>query len=179
MKDLSMHIMDIIQNSVRAKATLVRLEIEEMLEADLYRIRITDNGCGMSADMLEQVTDPLFTTRTTRKVGLGLSLFKQNAERTGGSMTIQSEPGKGTVVDVVFSHSNIDRPALGDIAGTLILLVSGNPDMDFVYRHTTPKGEYLFDTKEVKEVLDEVSVTDPQIIRYLKELINENLNTII
>ncbi|RUT78664.1 ATP-binding protein [Ancylomarina longa] len=179
MKDLSLHIMDIIQNSVRAKASLVELDINENQKEDLYSITIKDNGCGMSTEILERVCDPFFTTRTTRKVGLGLSLLKQNAEQTGGNMEIWSEEGKGTRLDVCFSLSHIDRPVLGDIAGTMVLLLGANPEMDFIYRHRTEKGEYIFDTKEIKEVLEEVSVSDPNIMQYLKELIKENLNTII
>ncbi|PKQ64968.1 ATP-binding protein [Labilibaculum filiforme] len=179
MKDLSLHIMDIIQNSVRAEASNVELEIKEDLEKDIYSISIKDDGCGMSEEVVKKVTDPFFTTRTTRKVGLGLSLLKQSAEQTGGKLEIHSKEGVGTVLEVLFSHKNIDRPVIGDIAGVMVLLVSANPNMDFVYRHCTAKGEYIFDTKEVKEVLEDVSVTDPNIMKYLKELINENLNTII
>ena len=179
MKDLSMHIMDIIQNSVRAEASLVELEIKESLKDDLFSISIKDNGFGMSEELLAKVIDPFFTTRTTRKVGLGLSLLKQNAEQTGGSMKLSSVEGVGTILKAVFSHSHLDRPSLGDIAGIMVLLVGANPEMDFLYRHITDNGEYIFDTKEVKEVLEDVSVTDPNIIKYLKELINENLNTII
>ncbi len=179
MKDLSLHIMDIIQNSVRAEASNVELEIREDLEKDIYSIFIKDDGCGMSEEILSKVLDPFFTTRTTRKVGLGLSLLKQSAEQTGGKLEIKSKEGVGTELTVLFSHKNIDRPVTGDIAGVMVLLVSANPNMDFTYKHCTGKGEYLFDTKEVKEVLEDVSVTDPHIIQYLKELINENLNTII
>ncbi len=179
MKDLSLHIMDIIQNSVRAEASNVELEIREDLEKDLYSIFIKDDGCGMSEEVLSKVLDPFFTTRTTRKVGLGLSLLKQNAEQAGGKLEIRSKEGIGTELEVQFSHKNIDRPVIGDIAGVMVLLVSANPNMDFIYKHSTANGEYIFDTKEIKEVLEEVSVSDPHIIQYLKELINENLNTII
>jgi len=178
-RDLSEHIMDIIQNSVRAEATLVELEIIEDPKADSYKMIFKDNGCGMSAEVLAKVCDPFFTSRSTRKVGLGLSLLKQNAEQAGGGLKIWSEVGKGTNLEVSFSHSNIDRPVLGNIAETMMLLVGANPEMDFIYKHTTPAGEYVFDTKEVKEVLEGVSVSDPNILIYLKEMINENISTII
>lgn len=174
-----MHIMDIIQNSVRAEASLVELEITESQKLDLFSISIKDNGIGMSKQMLEKVTDPFFTTRTTRKVGLGLSLLKQNAEQTGGKVEINSKEGEGTSLKAIFSHSHLDRPSLGDIAGIMVLLVGANPKMDFLYKHITDKGKYVFDTKEVKEVLEGVSVSDPEIMQYLKEMIKENLNTII
>lgn len=178
MKDLSMHILDIIQNSVRAKATMTELWIRENLSEDVYEIRIRDNGCGMDEEMVKKVTDPFFTTRTTRKVGLGLPLLKQNAERTGGSMSIKSEPGKGTEINAVFGHSNIDRPAIGDIAGTMVLLTGANPESDFVYTHKTDKGEYIFDTREVKEALEGVPINDSEVLAYLKEMIKENLKEI-
>lgn len=179
MKDLSMHIMDIIQNSVRAEASSVQLEITESQKDDLFSIGIKDNGFGMSEEVLARAIDPFFTTRTTRKVGLGLSLLKQNAEQTGGRMDISSKEGVGTELIAVFSYAHLDRPSLGDIAGTMVLLVGANPEMDFLYTHSSDNGEYVFDTKEVKEVLDGVSVSDSEIMKYLKEMIKENLNTII
>lgn len=178
MKDLSMHILDIIQNSVRAEASEVELEIIEEKEKNLYTIIINDNGFGMDKETLEKVIDPFFTTRTTRKVGLGLPLLKQNAERTGGYMELESEKGKGTKLKAVFEHDNWDRPSLGDIVGTVVLLVGANPNMHFVYRHKTDTGEYVFDTKEVVEVLDGVPINEPEVLSYLKEMINENLKDI-
>ena len=173
-----MHILDIIQNSVRAKASEVELDIIEELENNLYIIVIKDNGCGMDKNTLDKVIDPFFTTRTTRKVGLGLPLLKQNAERTGGYMNIISEEGKGTKLTAVFMHDNLDRPSLGDIAGTVVLLVGANPEMSFVYKHKTGKGEYVFNTNDVNEVLEGVPINEPEVLRYLKEMINENLKEI-
>ncbi len=174
-----MHILDIIQNSVRAKASCVELAIVERQKEDLFSIEIKDNGSGMTEEVLAKVCDPFFTTRSTRKVGLGLSLLKQNAEQTGGSLKIESEEGKGTSLKAVFTYSHLDRPDLGDIAGTMVLLVGANPEMDFLYTHISDKGKYVFDTKEIKEILEGVSVSDVEIMKYLKEMIEENLNTII
>ena len=171
--------MDIIQNSVRAEASNVQLEIVESQKDDLFTIAIKDDGIGMSEEVLARAIDPFFTTRTTRKVGLGLSLLKQNAEMTGGRMNVSSKEGVGTELEAVFSHAHLDRPSLGDIAGTMVLLVGANPEMDFRYKHRSDNGEYVFDTKEIKEILDGVSVSDPEIMKYLKEMIKENLNTII
>jgi len=178
MKDLSMHILDIIQNSVRAEASEVELEIVEELEKNLYTIIINDNGCGMDEKTLEMVIDPFFTTRTTRKVGLGLPLIKQNAERTGGYLDIDSELGKGTKIKAVFTHDNLDRPSLGDIAGTVVLLVGANPEIRFNYVHKTDDGEFLFDTKEVKEALEGVPINNAEILMYLRDMIKENLQAI-
>jgi hypothetical protein len=178
MKDLALHILDILQNSVSAGATLIKIQIDEAPSEDKYLVSFIDNGKGMESDMLKQVTDPFFTTRTTRKVGLGLPLLKQNAERTGGSLNIRSEPGKGTEVAVMFVLSNIDRLPTGDIAGTLALTVSSYPEIDFIYTHTTPEGTFIFDTIEIKETLGNLPISNPQIIAFMKDLIRDNLKEI-
>lgn len=178
MKDLSMHIMDIAQNSVSAMADLIRIEIHENVANDTYQVIIEDNGKGMNAELVSKVTDPYVTTRTTRKVGLGLPLLKQNAERTGGRLSIESEEGKGTKVTASFSLSNFDRPPLGDIAGTIVLLAAANLKIRFVYQHVTENGEYIFDTLEVNEMLDGMPISEAGIIRFLKEMITENLQEI-
>ena len=178
MKDLALHILDILQNSVTAGATLVKLQIDEVLDKDEYRVKFTDNGKGMDSEMVKNVTDPFFTTRTTRKVGLGLPLLKQNAERTGGNMMIQSQPGKGTEVDVMFVYSHIDRLPTGDIAGTMALTVSSYPAIDFIYTHNTPEGTFIFDTIEIKETLGDLPISNPQVIGFMKDLIRDNLEEI-
>jgi hypothetical protein len=178
MRDLSMHILDIIQNSVRANASQVELDIIENKETDQYTIIIKDDGDGMDEDTLNRVIDPFFTTRTSRKVGLGLSLLKQNAERTGGHMEISSQLGVGTETIAVFSLSNIDRPVLGDIEGSMIVLIGANPMLRFIYRHKTDTGKYAIDTDEIKEVLDGVAINDIEILNYIKEMIKENLKSI-
>ena len=178
MKDLALHILDILQNSVTAGATLVKLQIDELPGIDKYSVKFTDNGKGMTEEIRKQVSDPFFTTRTTRKVGLGLPLLKQNAERTGGSFTIQSQPGKGTEVEVSFGYSHIDRLPAGDISGTLALTVSSYPEIEFIYTHNTPEGTFVFDTLEIKETLGELPVNNPQVIAFMKDLISDNLNEI-
>jgi hypothetical protein len=145
---------------------------------DNYSVKFTDNGAGMDAKMTEKVADPFFTTRTTRKVGLGLSLLKQNAERTGGNLVITSTPGFGTEVKACFGYSHIDRLPTGDIAGTLALTASSYPAIDFIYAHSTPEGHFVFDTREIKETLEAVPINDPQVIAFMKNLIRENLEDI-
>jgi hypothetical protein len=178
MKDLSLHIMDILQNSIRSGADRIGLEIIEDVPKDLYRLTFTDNGCGMDKTMLNQVTDPFFTTRTVRKVGLGLSLLKQNAEKTGGNMTIESAVGKGTTVCATFSHKHIDRPVLGDVAGAIVLTASAYPDIRFIYRHEKNGSAFVFDTDEINKTLDGISIQNPEIIGFLREMIVENLKEI-
>lgn len=175
MNDLSLHILDITQNSISAGATLIRIVIDENINRDLLTITIEDNGKGMSKEMLKSVTDPFTTSRSTRKVGLGLPLFKQSAVQAGGDLVIESEEGKGTIVTATFQLSHIDRPPMGDIANILIILVSSNPNLEFWFRYIYDNEEYIFDTVEVKEALDGMAVNNPQIIKYLTELVEENI----
>ena len=178
MKDLSMHIMDILQNSTRAGATEVTLEVLEDVAADTLTIRFIDNGCGMDAETVQKVINPFFTTRTTRKVGLGLPLLKQNTEQTGGSLDIQSEKGKGTTVTAVFGRSHLDRPPMGDLAGTIVLTASAYPDIRFIFHYHNGETDYVFDTVEVNEALDGISIQEPEVIQYLKEMIQENIGNV-
>jgi hypothetical protein len=173
-----MHIMDIAQNSITAKCSLLKIEIFEDMDMDNFSIRIEDNGIGISPEMLEVVTDPYVTTRTTRKVGLGLSLLKMNAERTGGGMLIESTQNKGTIVSANFVLNHLDRPPLGDIAGTIVLLVAANPAVNILFQHKTNTGEFIFDTNEINATLEGVSISEPSVVRFLKEMINENLQAI-
>ncbi len=178
MKELSLHILDILQNSVRAKATKIELNIEENTETNFYMIEIVDNGTGMSKELLERVVDPFVTSRTTRKVGLGIPLFKQTAEQSGGRLEIESELGVGTKIKAFFLHNNIDRPVLGGVASVLVSTAASYPDIEFVYTHTRNGVSYTFDTKEVKDALDGVPIGSPNVIKYLIEMINENLKEI-
>jgi anti-sigma regulatory factor (Ser/Thr protein kinase) len=178
MKDLSMHVLDIVQNSITAGAGLISIEVSEKIKENTLTIRISDNGKGMSPEQLIQVTNPYFTTRTTRKVGLGVPLFKQNAEMSGGSFNIESETGKGTTVTAVFGYSHLDRPPLGDMANVVILLVSSNPALDFIYTYRYNEQTCIFDTRKVKEALSPIPVNEPRIIRMLTEMIRENSNDI-
>lgn len=173
-----MHIMDILQNSTRAGATEVTLEVMEDPAADTLTIRFIDNGCGMDAETVQKVINPFFTTRTTRKVGLGLPLLKQNTEQTGGSLDIQSEKGKGTTVTAIFGLTHLDRPPMGDLAGTVVLTASAYPDIRFIFHYKNDKVDYVFDTKEVNEALDGISIQEPEVIEYLKEMITSNINEV-
>ena len=178
MKDLSLHILDVAQNSISAKASLIRITIDEDKFNNRYVLTIEDNGTGMSPEILAKVTDPYTTSRKTRKVGLGLPLLKLNAELTNGKLEITSELGVGTKVMAIFEFDHIDRVPIGDVAGVVVMLASMNPDLEFIYNHITPRGEYIFDTKEVKAVLDDLSIQEPSIQKYLKEMIEENLKEI-
>lgn len=175
MKEIALHILDIAQNSISAGASCVDIEIMEAPDKDELIIVIEDNGRGMTREMVDRVSDPYYTSRTTRKVGMGIPLFKHNAEQAGGSLEIISEAGTGTRLTARFCRSHMDCPPIGDIAGVVSMLAGANPGLDFKYRHNIGKSEYVFDTKEVKEVLEEVPLSEPTVIRYMKEMIRENL----
>lgn len=178
MTELALHILDIAQNSISAQASLIEIIIYEDVKTDLLTIEIIDNGKGMNEKEVMKATDPYFTSRTTRKVGLGLPLFKQAAEQCAGSFSLQSFPGKGTKVKASMQHSHIDRQPIGDMPGTIALLASSNPDIDFIYKHITNKGRFTFDTREVKTELDQIPMTHPKVIKFIREMIQENLDTI-
>jgi anti-sigma regulatory factor (Ser/Thr protein kinase) len=178
MKDISLHILDIVHNSVRAKASEIKVSIAEHREKGIYRLTIEDNGTGIAPEALPNVADAFTTSRKNRKVGMGLALLKQNAELAGGSFGITSEQGKGTVVTAHFGHQHIDRPPPGDITGVVVQLAAAFPDTRFVYTHKTPTGEFIFDTNEIKEVLGDVPISNSEVRSYLKEMIEENLNEI-
>jgi len=172
MKDLSMHIMDIIQNSVRAKADTVKLLIS--IDKEWLCIRVEDNGTGMDSETLEKVVDPFYTSRTTRKVGLGIPLIKQNAELTDGEMQLESEVGTGTILTAKFGINHIDRPPMGDIASTAAMMITGNDGVNLIFVVKKGEEEFGISTNEVKEVLGDVDVRMPKVTSFLKEMIEEN-----
>lgn len=173
-----MHILDIFQNSIRADATTIGLEINEDTLQNQLKVIFTDNGNGMSEEIIKQVTDPFFTTRATRKVGLGLPLLKQNAERSGGSLDIKSQERKGTRITANFELDHIDRPVLGDIPGAIVLTSASNPSISFNYLHTKDGKRYQYLTSEVKETLGDIPINDFRVYQYLKEMIEDNLKSI-
>ncbi len=154
MKELALHILDIVQNATRAGATEVHISICENVQNNMYHIAITDNGLGMSEEVQNKVLDPFYTTRTTRKIGLGLPLLYQNARLAEGDIQIDSQPNKGTSIKAWFKHDHLDRLPAGDIPGTLMLIFQGNPHVRFVYSHNTDKGQFVFDTKQIKNALE-------------------------
>ena len=173
MREISLHILDIVQNSVVAGATKIEVDIFEDIAADKLKVIITDNGCGMAKDFLERVIDPFTTKRTTRKVGLGIPLFKSAAEGTGGSFDIWSEVGVGTRVTAVFGYSHIDRQPLGDMADTMLGLFTSYEDVDFLYKHKVGDKDFEVDTSELKKVLDGVSFSLPEVYLWLSDFLKE------
>lgn len=178
MRELSLNVMDIAQNAIRAGAALTQIRVLDDRAADAFTIEIEDNGCGMTAEQVQNVIDPFFTTRTTRKVGLGVPLFKMEAEMTGGGLTIESEVGKGTLVRAVFHPSHVDMVPPGDIAGIVHLLITCNPELDFVYeKRLVPAAGaaagFCLDTRELKAQLGDVPLSTPEVSTWILEYLGE------
>ena len=174
MKEISLHILDIMQNSIVAGASLVELEVIEDEKEDILKFSINDNGKGMSQEMTQAVENPFTTSRTTRKVGMGIPLLKNAAENTGGCIELKSEEGVGTYIAATFGYSSIDRQPLGNMAETILGIVTSYNDVDFVYKHRVNGAEYSLDTRELKEILGDVSFTQPDVMLWLRDYLNEN-----
>ncbi len=179
MRELSLNVMDVAQNSVRAQAKVVTITVAESDREDRLTIEIADDGCGMTEEQVQQVIDPFFTTRTTRKVGLGVPLFKLSAEQTGGSFDIRSKQGVGTTTTASYVKSHVDMTPLGDINDTVKLLIQCNPQIDFVYTRSTDQGSFTLDTRELKEVLGDVSLDTPDVLEWIKDYLEENTQNIV
>lgn len=175
MKELSLHILDIAKNSVKAKATVIEIDVKEDIDNNLLTIVIRDNGCGMSEDFLKTVKDPFSTTRTTRKVGMGISLFESAAIQCGGKLDITSKVGVGTTLTAIFELDNIDRAPIGDMAGTMQTLISGSPAIEFIYRHSKNSKEFILDTREIRQVLGDVPLDTPDVLLWIDGYVNEGL----
>jgi len=172
MRELSLHILDALENSLEAGATVVELAIAEDLAADWLTITIRDNGRGMSENQLARVFDPFFTTRSTRHVGLGIPLFRTATERCDGGLTVTSQLGQGTTLRATFQHSHIDRAPLGDITGTLLaVILSGSCDLRYVHR--VDGREFEFSTEDVRAELGDIPLTHPAVREWLQDFIDE------
>jgi hypothetical protein len=175
MKTIALHILDIVQNSIKAESTRICIDILDSEKKDSMRIIISDNGTGMNEETLKRAGNPFFTSRTTRKTGLGISLLRQQSEQAGGSLKLSSVWGEGTVLTSWFLRSHPDRQPLGDIAGTLTILIGANPNISFLYSHATDSGRYFISTDEVREYLATDDLSSYDLMNDLKEMINTNL----
>jgi len=174
MNSLSFHITDITTNSIRAQATQVSILICE--QVDRISIRIEDDGCGMDAETIARVRNPFYTTRITRKVGLGLPFLIQNAEQTGGCVTIESTIGKGTIVTAFFISTHIDCPPWGNLAETIALLIAGNPEVTITFTYQSQKVNFSISSGDIKNVLEDIPISHPKVVSWLKEMLEENLS---
>ncbi len=177
MKELSLNILDVTENSVKAGATLTQILLDE--REGRLTLTIKDDGCGMEPETVKSVTDPFYTTRTTRRVGLGIPLLKLSAEQTGGSIEIKSQTGEthGTDVTAVFFTDHIDFTPLGDIVSTIITLIQGHPDTDFLFCHSIDGREISLDTREIREVLEGVPLDTYEVIKWIEENLREQYSS--
>ena len=173
-----MNVLDVAENSVKAGADLIGITVTEDSGADLLTIVIEDNGCGMTEEQVQRVIDPFYTTRTTRKVGLGVPFFKMAAEMTGGSFQIESKVNVGTRVTAQFGLTHIDRMPLGSMCETICTLVQCNPDIDFVYTHEVDKRRFTADTREFRQVLEGIPLNTPEVMAFLRDYITEHTQSI-
>lgn len=172
MRELSLNILDIVENSVKAEAKIVYIDV--IAKDNVLTISIKDDGKGMSEEFLRRVTDPYTTTRTTRKVGMGLPFLKMEAEMAGGTFDIRSKLGEGTTVTTTFAIDHIDRPPLGDLGETMSILISNGDEVDYVLHFVFNETDFVFDTRELKEQLDGVPMDEPEVLLFIKNYIREN-----
>ncbi len=174
-QDLSLHILDIAENSLAAGSRRVEILVEEDMPADRMTIEIVDDGCGMDEERMRRALDPFFTTKTVRRVGLGLPLLEEACRTSNGEMRIESCPGKGTRVRATFQHSHIDRKPLGNMRDTLITLMTGHPQLDLLYEHRKEGKTFSLDTREIRADLGEIPLDAPQVVSALRKLIQSGL----
>lgn len=178
MRELSLHILDIAENSITAGATKVEVSVNEDTRGDTLSISISDNGKGMEPEMVKKVLDPFVTSRTTRKVGLGLPLLKAAAEACNGGLTIESQLGIGTKTQITFQNSHIDRMPLGDLTSTWLTLLLGSPEVNWVFCYQMDDEIFFIDDTEIKKELNGISLTEPSIMHIIRELIRNGVETV-
>ncbi len=176
MKELSLHILDIVQNSIKANASLIEVIITESTKENTFEITIKDNGCGMDEETVKNVTNPFFTTRTTRKVGLGIPLLHESTNRCNGSFRIDSQVGVGTTLYCSFERNNIDRAPLGDISGTVMTIINSLMNCEFKYMHIVDDESFELSTINIKDVLGTNNLNSPEILLWIKEYVDETTN---
>jgi len=178
MLELSLHVLDIAENSTRAEAGRIFITLREESERDRLTLEIRDDGAGMTEEAVARALDPFFTTKKVRRVGLGLPMLAEAAGRTGGALVLESKPGVGTTVRVTFGLSHIDRQPLGDIAGTLVTLLAGHPETEFIYRHERDGRSFLLDTREIREEVGDIPLNHPEILAWIRLRVEEGLTEI-
>ncbi|MDI6783892.1 MAG: ATP-binding protein [bacterium] len=171
MEELSLHILDIVENSMRAGATRIEIRIQADPDQDTFIVEVNDNGIGMDAEELTRATEPFYTTKAGKKVGLGLALLSQAAELAGGKVAVTSQAGKGTTVQAIFQYSHIDRQPLGNIAETVLGLIVTHPDINFIYNYDNKVKKIYLDTNEVKKQINPYLINSPEGIQKLRKIV--------
>ncbi|MBI4653377.1 MAG: ATP-binding protein [Nitrospirae bacterium] len=176
MEDLSLHILDIAENSIAGGATKIQIKIIEDTRENLLLIEIADNGKGMDENTIKMAYDPFFTTKTTRRVGLGIPLLAQAARESSGSISVVSKKDGGTIITANFQHNHIDRKPLGDIVKTITVLIAAHPDIDFLFEHGRNDRFYSLDTADIKNDIGNIPINAPEVIKFIKDDISQWLN---
>ena len=184
MREIALHLLDIAENSVAAGSRNICMDVAEDLKSDLLRVSVRDDGRGMDAETAKRVLDPFYTTRTTRKVGLGIPLLKLAAEQSEGGLTLETESGKGTRIEASFRHSHIDRMPLGDVGTTFLTLLISYPHIHWVfnYQMTTKDGStktFELDDEEIKSVLGDTPLTEPDVLKIIRGMIEEGIEALM
>lgn len=174
MEDISLHVLDIAENAVRADASLITINIARDRMHDRLSVSVVDDGRGMDAETLARVRDPFFTTKK-KKTGLGIPLLAQAAEQCGGSVSVESSPGYGTRIVARFSWSSIDRPSIGDMAATILTLITGHADIDIVFSEHDGECGFRFDTREIKQDIEGIPINDPSVLAAIKGLLDAEM----
>lgn len=175
MEDLSLHILDIAENALRAGARNIRIRVKEDLGANILELEVEDDGMGMDPEMVEKASDPFFTTRKTRRFGLGLALLKEAAEAASGQLRIFSEPGKGSKVSAIFQRDHIDRKPLGDIGSTIVGVILGAQEATVTYEHEINGERFCLCTEELRKELAPLPITNPRVLEWVRSYVNESL----
>jgi anti-sigma regulatory factor (Ser/Thr protein kinase) len=173
-EDISLHVLDIAENSIRADARTITIAVTRDADRDLLRVEVIDDGKGMDAAALARVRDPFFSTKH-KKTGLGIPLLAQAAEQAGGRVTIDSAPGRGTKVAATFQWKHLDRPPVGSMAETILALIAGHPDREYRYEEQDGDRTFRFDTRELKAELDGVPISQPDVLGAIRDLLRENI----
>ncbi|MBI4680463.1 MAG: sensor histidine kinase [Nitrospirae bacterium] len=173
MEDLSLHILDIAENSIAAGASKIRIKIIEDIPKNILLIEIADNGKGMDEDAIKMAQDPFFTTKSNKHVGLGIPFLAQSAKEADGKISVTSKKGEGTTIAAAFKYNHIDRKPIGNIEKTLTVLIAGNPEIDFVYEHKRNSHTYYLDTTEIKKKLKGIPTNHPEVIKIIKDSIRQ------
>ena len=174
MRELSLNILDVAENSLKAGADTIKIDVEFLREENKLTVRVSDNGCGMTGEQVKHVTDPFYTTRTTRKVGLGVPFFKMAAEMSGGSFEISSVVNEGTSLTAIFKTDNVDFVPLGDIASTVELLCVSNPDVNIAFTESDENDTFSFESQKIRDILGDVPMDAPEVRKWIREYLTEN-----
>lgn len=177
MEDISLHVLDIAENSVRADAKKIEIVVTRDAERDLLLVEVIDDGRGMDAETLASVRDPFFSTKR-KKTGLGIPLLAQAAEQADGKLTVDSAPGRGTKVAAAFRLKHVDRPSVGSLADTILTLIASHPDREYIYEEREGERSFRFDTRELKAELDGVPITEPAVLAAIREMLKENIRIV-